>query len=260
MRRPTLVFGELLQDLDTTQGRVVSYTMYILNITFISLYVVGTFSFAKSYSDAIIIFEFVLALIFTFEYISRLDYAEDAIEKATSLYSIADALAILPALLVVLIPVLGQITVLRSVQVLRIFRFVRIGLENDRFFNYNLDGRQVVAAEILTTIVLILFIHAGLVLSFENGVNPDFQNFGDAFYYSIVALTTTGFGNVVPQTTLGNLVTGIGLILSITLIPWLAFRARQIGLSGDKKCQRCDEVSHSQDANYCHKCGEELEE
>jgi voltage-gated potassium channel len=144
-------------------------------------------------------------------------------------------------------------------QVLRIFKFVRIGLENDRFFNYSLDGRQVIAAEVITTVILILFIQAGLVLSFEDGVNPNFQNFRNAFYYSIVALTT-GSGNVVPQTTLENSVTGVGLILTITVIPWLAFRVRQIGLVGGKERQRRNEVSHSQDANYCHECGEELEE
>lgn len=51
MRRPTLVFGELLEDLDTIEGRVTSYIMYSLNIVFIFLYMIGTFSFTESYSN-----------------------------------------------------------------------------------------------------------------------------------------------------------------------------------------------------------------
>ncbi len=150
-------------------------------------------------------------------------------------YSIADLLAIIPALMIFLVPTAGQLAVLRSIQILRVFRFLRLGLENKRVFNYALTARQVVVAEAMTAITIILNLHAGFVYELEMGVNPQFQHFGDAFYYSVVALTTTGFGNVVTQTRLGQAVTSVGLILAITIIPWIVFHDRKGKIRGYRR-------------------------
>jgi voltage-gated potassium channel len=257
MNRPTLQFGRLLYDLDTRKGRYTSYALYALNVLFLSLYIVGTFEFSRPYRTSIVIVEFCLALLFLFEYLSRLDYAERTLEEAKSFYSIADILAILPALLVVFVPVVGQLAFFRSVQVLRALRFVRIGLENENFFNYDLGPRQVVIAELIILIFIILTLHAGTVYGFEAGTNEDFGNYGDAMYYSVVALTTTGFGNTVPVTVAGKLATSLGLIAAVTLIPWLVIRARTSGESDDE-CTRCGNAKHYSGSNYCWKCGEKL--
>lgn len=257
MKRPTIQFGQLLSDLDTREGRYTSYILYILNILFLSLYIVGTYETSRPYRIYIITVEFCLALVFLFEYISRLDYADSTWEEAKNLYSVADLLAIVPALLIIFIPIVGQLAFFRSVQVLRVLRFVRIGLENRNFFNYELTPRQVVIAELLILIFVILNLHAGVIYGLESGVNEDFNSYGDALYYSVVALTTTGFGNTVPVTAAGKMSTSIGLISAVTLIPWLVVRARETG-EGDTQCSRCGNSKHYSDSNYCWRCGEEL--
>jgi voltage-gated potassium channel len=257
MNRPTLRFGRLLYDLDTWKGRYTSYGLYALNVLFLSLYIVGTYDFSRPYRTSIVIVEFCLALIFLFEYLSRLDYAERTLEEAKGFYSIADILAILPTLLIVFVPVVGQLAFFRSVQVLRVFRFVRIGLENENFFNYDLGSRQVVIAELILLIFIILTLHAGTIYGLESGVNEGFSNYGDAMYYSVVALTTTGFGNTVPITVVGKMATSLGLIAAVTLIPWLVIRARTSG-EVDVQCGRCGNTRHYSGSNYCWKCGEEL--
>lgn len=257
MQRPTRRFGELLSDLDTRNGRLTSYVLYVLNVVFLSLYIAATYDAVDPYRAELVTIEFVLALLFLFEYLSRLDYAENTLDEAKSLYSLADLLAILPALLIVFVPVVGQLAFFRSVQVLRVLRFVRIGLENENFFNYDLESRQVVVAELLILIFVILTLHAGVIYGLESGVNDDFNNFGDCLYYSVVALTTTGFGNSVPVTTAGKMATSVGLIAAVTLIPWLVVRARTTG-EIDIECSRCENSRHYGDANYCWKCGEEL--
>lgn len=258
MKRPTLIFGSLLYELDTTKGKTVSYLMYLLNILFLSLYVIGTFETLQVYTTYISAVELFLASVFMFEYVSRLDYAEDKLNEVTSIYSIADLLAVLPTFLIFVAPIVGQFAFLRSLQVLRVFRFIRIALEDNRLFNYKLTGKQVVMSEVAVTIFTILFLHAGVVLAFESPVNADFNNFWDSFYYSVVALTTTGFGNVVPQTLLGRISTSVGLISAVTVIPLLVIRAREAGGKIDA-CPRCGEKSHKEDANYCHQCAEPLD-
>lgn len=259
MKRPTVRFGQLLYDLDTRKGRYTSYVLYLLNILFLLLYIIGTYDLAQPYRVYIITVEFCLAVVFLFEYLSRLDYADSTRAEATNFYSIADLLAILPALLIVFLPIVGQLAFFRSIQVLRVLRFVRIGLENDIFFNYELSPRQVVTAELLLLIFIIFNLHAGAIYGLESGINEDFNNYGDALYYSVVALTTTGFGNTVPITTAGKMATSVGLIAAVTLIPWLVVRARETGET-DIQCSRCGNSNHYSESNYCWRCGEELED
>jgi voltage-gated potassium channel len=247
----------LLSELDTPRGKYTSYTLYLLNIAFLTLYIVGTYDFSKPYRAYMLVAEFGLAIVFLFEYLSRLDYADSTLAEAKRLYSIVDLLAILPALLIVFLPAVGQLAFFRSVQVLRVLRFVRIGLENNRLFNYDLNPKQVVIAELAILIFIILTLHAGAIYGLESSVNEDFNNYGDTLYYSVVALTTTGFGNNVPVTAAGKLVTSIGLISAVTLVPWLVVRARKTG-ELDVACSRCGNAKHYSGSNYCWKCGEEL--
>ena len=257
MRRPTIWFGRLLNDLDTWQGRATSYLLYALNIGFLSLYVVGTYSASSPYQSELIAVEFGLALIFLFEYLSRIDYADDSIEEVIDFYSVVDLVAILPALLIVIVPVVGQLAFFRSVQVLRVLRFIRIGLANEQFFTYDLTSRQVMIVELLLLMFVILNLHAGVIYGLEAGSNPGLDTYGEAMYYSVVALTTTGFGNSVPVTVAGKAATAIGLIAAVTLIPWLVIRARTAD-ELDVSCSRCGTDAHNGEANYCWKCGKEL--
>jgi Ion channel. len=259
MKRLTVQFGQLLYDLDTQKGRYTSYFLYLMNVLFLSLYIVGTYDFSQPYQIYIVAVEFCLALLFLFEYLSRLDYADSTVSEVTNFYSIADLLAILPALLIVFLPIVGQLAFFRGIQVLRVLRFVRLSLEDNTFFSYELTSRQVVTAELLILIFIILNLHAGAIYGLESGVNEDFSNYGDALYYSVVALTTTGFGNTVPITTAGKIATSVGLIAAVTLIPWLVVRARETGET-DIQCSRCGTSKHYSESNYCWRCGKELEE
>lgn len=220
------------------------YFIYNLYIEyFVSfLYIFGTYEFSNQFDTYIIIIEFILAIIFLFEYLSRLDYAENTIAEMKSIYSIADIIAIIPAILVVFVPVFGQLFFVRSLQVLHVFRFIRIGLDNNRFFNYNLSRKNLVIAEVLTTIIIIISLHTGLILAFESGANPDITNFGSAFYYSVIALSTTDFGNVVPVTLFGKIITSVGLISAITVIPWIVVRPRNSEKVKHINCSECKKV------------------
>jgi voltage-gated potassium channel len=257
MRRPTIWFGRLLTDLDTRQGRATSYLLYALNIGFLLLYVIGTYSVSDPYQPQLIAIEFGLAVLFLFEYLSRIDYADDPVAEALDPYSIADLLAILPALLIVVVPAVGQLAFFRSVQVLRVLRFIRIGLENERFFTYDLTTRQVTIAELLVLIFIIVNLHAGVIYGLESGSNPNLDTYGEALYYSVVALTTTGFGNSVPITAAGKAATAVGLIAAVTLIPWLVIRART-NSEPAVSCDRCGAEITTGEANYCWRCGDDL--
>jgi ribosomal protein S27AE len=47
----------------------------------------------------------------------------------------------------------------------------------------------------------------------------------------------------------------IGLLIAITVIPWLALRAQNL-MGDESRCSRCGTTGHDKNANYCYKCGE----
>jgi voltage-gated potassium channel len=138
-----------------------------------------------------------------------------------------------------------------------VLRFVRADLENDRSFNYDLSPRQVSVVELLMLIFVILTVHAGVIHGLESEVNPGFQNFGDTMYYSVVSLTTTGFGETTPVTDAGKFAIFFGLIAAVTLIPRLLVRARNKPKT-ETVCERCNTSKHLKNPNYCWKCGKQL--
>lgn len=85
------------------------------------------------------------------------------------------------------------------------------------------------------------------------------HNFGDAFYFAVVALTTVGFGDIVPVTGAGRAVTVICILAGILAIPWqVGLIAREwINLSQKNPaiCSQCGLKYHDKDAVHCKACG-----
>lgn len=250
--------GFYLRDIDTPGGKATTYGLYVLNLVFVGLYVASTFEEADPYAGVFGAAELALAVLFTVEVAVRVDSAEDPWDELTDLYTVADLLAVLPVFVVALVPGVVEVGFLRSLYVLRVFRFARFNFANATFLNYRLTRSRLYAVRIITSIVLIFFVAGGLIYSIEVEVNPAIANFWDAFYYAIIAITTTGFGNVVPETLAGELVTAVGLLVAAIVIPWQVARARDPRTS-EATCPDCGLDHHDRDATYCRRCGEQLD-
>jgi len=107
------------------------------------------------------------------------------------------------------------------------------------------------------TIFLIFFITTGFVYSAEVGANPEISNFGDAFYYTVIAVSTVGFGDIIPVTVFGRWITVIAVLVGFIIIPWQATRLRTLSTNTDTACPRCGEAVADAD-RYCRHCGHTL--
>jgi voltage-gated potassium channel len=174
-----------------------------------------------------------------------------------SFYALIDFVAIFPFLFGIFDA--SFLRVFRWFRILRLIRFI----EGRTAFG-NLDRHDsLVVIRIVFTISSIIFVYSGLIYQVEHPVNPQmFGTFFDAIYFSVATMTTVGFGDITPISTMGRLLTVLMILTGIALIPWqLGDLVKQVVKSSDKVekiCQRCQLASHETDALFCKRCGTEL--
>jgi voltage-gated potassium channel len=142
--------------------------------------------------------------------------------------------------------------------VFRIFRFLRFTADPDFFFG-NLTWQVLKVVRLFLTIFMIFFISSGLFFHVENGINAGVKTFGDAFYFTVVALTTVGFGDITPMSEGGRWVTVFMILSGIVLIPWQVSRIVKewVRMASKKEiiCPGCGLRYHDEDASNCKSCG-----
>jgi voltage-gated potassium channel len=209
------------------------------------------------------IFEVVSIGIFTLEYILRL-YVSDITHPAKSKiasatkfmlspFGIIDMLAILPFY----IPFIIKVD-LRFIRVLRLIRFFRV-LKISRYNSTLKLIRDVLKekrAEIGMTFfiaVLLLLVSGFLMYSVENPVQPDkFPNIFASLWWAVATLTTVGYGDIYPITTLGKVISGAVAILGIGLI------ALPTGIISAGFIEKINHSKNEKKSYICPHCGKEV--
>ncbi|MGE4257563.1 MAG: potassium channel family protein, partial [Xanthobacteraceae bacterium] len=97
----------------------------------------------------------------------------------------------------------------------------------------------------------------GLVYETQHYRNPAIHNYADALYFTVTALTTTGFGDITLPGTAGRLLSVIIMIFGVTLFFQLA-RAVLQPAKVRFECPSCGLLRHDVDAVHCKACGELL--
>lgn len=260
--RETLQF--CLIDCNTALGKIIDIFIIFLNLFICAILVIETYAVAEATRQLLWELEVIIVLFFIIEYVARLYAAPSRLKQLVDIYSIIDLIAILPTLSVLVLPLfgitldIGFIKLIRSFRTFRIFRFLRFTADTDFFFG-SITTQLLKVIRLLFTILMIFFISSGLFFYVESGLNPDVHNFGDAFYFTVVALTTVGFGDIIPYSEAGKWVTILMILSGIILIPWqVSLIVKEWMRMGTKKeviCPGCGLRYHDEDASHCKSCG-----
>lgn len=245
-----------LEETDTPIGRWTNFILSGFVLLSSAIFVAQTYPLSPEIDAILRQINTAILIIFSGEYLLRLWAAERKLRYIFSLYSIIDLIVILPVFLGAFD--ISFLRIFRWFRVLRLLRFV----EGQVFFgSYPEDS--LIITRILFTLFSIIFVYSGLIYQVEHSINPEqFSTFLDAVYFSVVTMTTVGFGDVTPLSEGGRLMTVLMILTGIALIPGqlgalikeLVKNSNQV----ESHCTVCGLPRHDRDAQFCKICGTKL--
>ncbi len=258
----------IIFEADTPAGKtfdVVLIWAIVLSVVVVSLDTVE--SYHDRFGDLFYALEWFFTALFTVEYVLRLLTAPHAGRYARSFFGIVDLLAVLPSYVGLLVPGSQYLMVVRGLRVIRVFRVLKlmeyVG-EANVLRRALRASRYKITVFILTVLVIVLFV--GALMYLIEGPEHGFTSIPRAAYWGIVTLTTVGYGDIAPETPLGQalaamvMIMGYGIIAVPTGIVTVELNRAATALANQLRCPGCGSGDHPMDASYCRLCGEALKQ
>jgi voltage-gated potassium channel len=145
---------------------------------------------------------------------------------------------------------------LRILRTLRLLRTYQVLARLRADFPAFRRNEEVIIA--VVNLAVFVFVMTAVVYETQHGANPLIANYADALYFTVTALTTTGFGDVILTGTLGRMISVVVMIFGVTLFLGLAralFRPAKVRY----RCPKCGLLRHDFDAVHCKACGTVLD-
>lgn len=258
-----IIFGS-----DTPAGKRFDIVLMIAIV--VSILITIFDSMFESYwpTLSLVILEYLLTAFFTFEYIARLYCSPKPKAYALSFFGIIDLISILPMYLGFFLHGARFMIVLRSFRLIRVFRVFKL-------FSFLQEGYLLLESikqsfrkiSVFFLFVLIIVVCLGTVMYMVECDVPgtQFVDIPTSIYWSVVTMTTVGYGDITPVTTAGRFFSAIVMLLGYTIIavPTGIVSASMIQASQDaanRVCPNCGKSGHDLSATHCKYCGSELEE
>ncbi|MDR9766284.1 ion transporter [Shewanella baltica] len=258
----TIIFGT-----DTPAGRYFDIALMVCIVLSVALVFLDTVEiFHREYGQLISVLEWIFTIIFTIEYGLRLYCATHPVLYARSFYGLVDLLSILPSFLALVFPAASFTLVIRVLRLFRIFRVLKL-------LRYLSEGNVLLRAMMQSSRKVFLFFFSvslivmvlSAVMYVVEGPDNGFSSIPKSVYWTIVTITTVGYGDITPKTGLGQAIAAFTMLIgySIIAIPTGILTAeisQEVGRHRDlRSCNQCHKTGHDLDAMYCSRCGCELD-
>lgn len=257
-----IIFGT-----DTPAGRWFDLGLILCIIASVTLVLLDTVSsINERWGDVIHALEWVFTVIFTLEYLLRIYCSAHRWQYARSFYGIVDLLSVLPSYLALFFPGANFTLIIRVLRLFRIFRVLKL-------LRYLSEGNLLLKAMMQSgrkvflfffSVSLIIMVLSAIMYMVE-GPENGFSSIPKSIYWTIVTITTVGYGDITPKTELGQAIAALTMLIgySIIAIPTGILTAeisQEMGRNRDlRRCSNCLKTGHDHDAEYCSRCGSELQ-
>jgi len=257
----------IIFEADTPAGRNFDVCLIVcILLSVVAVMLASVKGIRADYDRELVVLEWFFTILFTIEYAARLWTVKSSLHYARSFFGIVDLLAILPTYLSLLVPGAEYFVVVRALRVLRVFRVLKLVeyLQEARTITRALKSSSAKIQVFLLAVVILVVIFGSLMYLVEGEVNG-FTSIPQSVYWAVVTLSTVGYGDVTPQTPLGQflasilMVTGYGIIAVPTGIVTAEF-AREYIHTSRRSCPNCSAEGHAEDARFCRRCGKPMPE
>lgn len=224
----------------------------------------------------LVVLEWIITIFFSLEYALRVISNPKRKQYIFSFYGIIDLISILPMYLSFFFVESKFLSIIRILRLLRIFRILDLAQ-----FNHQANELRTALSASRTKImvfiyfVLVICILLGALMYMIEPHNEAFTSIPRSIYWCVVTLTTVGYGDVVPTTTLGQIMASAIMILGYGIIAvptgivtseYNRIRRKQEQCENEKevlenmqkKCPYCSAKKMPKDAVFCYKCGQKL--
>nr|WP_311135532.1 MULTISPECIES: ion transporter [unclassified Methanosarcina] len=255
----------IIFEADTPAGKIFDEVLILTILLSIIVVMLDSVSnLAALYGGLFYSLEWIFTILFTVEYLLRLICVGRPLKYATSFFGIIDLMAILPTYLSLLLPGGRYLVVIRGLRLLRVFRVLKLvqylGEAEFLIRALRASRRKIILFQFT---VLTLVVILGSLMYVIEGAESGFTSIPRSIYWAIITLTTVGYGDIVPETNLGQALASFIMIIgySIIAVPTGIVTSEMTYASRNLKgkvCQNCSFEGHDSDAKFCKRCGAEL--
>lgn len=214
-----------------------------------------------------IVLEYILTVFFTLEYIARIYCSPKPKAYALSFFGLIDLLSILPMYLGFFVKSARFMIVLRSFRLIRVFRIFKLfAFLQEGYLLLESIRASMRKISVFFLFVVIIVICLGTVMYIVEHQQPgtQFTDIPTSIYWSVVTLTTVGYGDITPTTDIGRFISAFTMLLGYTIIavPTGIVTASMVQASHDaasRVCPNCGRAGHEIEATHCKYCGSALE-
>jgi voltage-gated potassium channel len=225
-------------------------------------------SFDIRYHSFLNVSEWVVTILFSIEYILRILCIKRPSKYIFSFFGIVDLLSTIPKYLSYFVGGSQYITAFRALRLLRVFRILKlvrfVGESNNLIRALRASRTKIF---VFVFFIIIISILLGTIMYLVEGPQHGFNSIPHSVYWTIVTLTTVGYGDISPETGLGQIIATLIMIIGYGIIAvptgivsaeYASSKKEKKNLDPGRSCPNCGTEIHRSDAHYCRQCGEKL--
>lgn len=270
---------EIIYEADTPMGKLFDLILFVIIIFSVILIMLESVkAIDAEYHEILFVLEWVVTIFFTVEYIARIICIKKPSHYIFSFYGIIDFLSTIPLYISYIFAGSQVLLAVRAFRLLRVFRILKLA----RFLGEASQLKRALKASrakitVFLFAVLIASVMMGTLMYLIEGDEAGFTSIPTSIYWTIVTLTTVGYGDIAPITPQGQAIAtiimllGYGIIAVPTGMVTAEFTRQNKEKSNDDEpgryvhintqcCPTCSKEGHRDDATHCYNCGSLLNE